>query len=190
VLGIMSPERSSRYQRLGTEISRSLAGYLLGDLLTSVIAALVVFVTLELLSVPYALLWALWVGLVDFLPSVGGALAGIPTVLFALTRSFTAAAITAAVFIIYQQFENHVLNPVIMSRTVRVNPLLVMVALLISVDIGNWLGGAFAAFVAALLAIPTAGVVQVVAREIWTSTSPGPAITQDQAVPTGEPSQK
>ncbi len=185
VLGIMSPARSARYQRIGAEISRSLAGYVLGDLLTSIIAGLVVFVTLELVSVPYALLWALWVALVDFLPSVGGALAGIPTVLFALTRSFTAAAVTAAVFLIYQQVENHVLNPVIMSRTVKVNPLLVIVALLISVDIGNWLGGTFAAFVAALLAIPFAGVVQVVAREIWTSTSPRSPSAQDQAVPTG-----
>jgi predicted PurR-regulated permease PerM len=174
-LGMMSPERSARYERLGAEISRSVAGYVLGDLLTSVIAGVVVFVTLELLSVPYALLWGLWVALVDFLPSVGGALAGIPTVLFALTRSFAAAAVTAAVFLIYQQVENHVLNPVIMSRTVKVNPLLVIIALLVSVDIGNWLGGTFAAFVAALLAIPTAGVIQVVAREIWNSTSPAPA---------------
>ncbi len=190
VLGMMSPERSARYQRLGSEISRSLAGYVLGDLLTSVIAGLVVFVTLELLSVPYPLLWALWVALVDFLPSVGGALAGIPTVLFALTRSFTAAAVTGVVFVVYQQVENHVLNPVIMSRTVRVNPLLVMVALLISVDIGNWLGGTFAAFVAALLAIPTAGVVQVVARELWSSTSPLSGNTQDKVVPPAERVQK
>lgn len=187
LLGMVSPERSSRWQRLGAEISRSLAGYVLGDLLTSVIAGLVVFVTLELLSVPYAPIWALWVALVDFLPSVGGALAGIPTVLFALTRSFSAGIITAVVFVVYQQVENHVLNPVIMSRTVKVNPLLVMVALLIGVDIGNWLGGTFAAFVAALLAIPTAGVVQVVVREIWSSTPPGPPDAQDQSVPTGSP---
>jgi predicted PurR-regulated permease PerM len=80
------------------------------------VAGVVVFVTLEVLSVPYALLWALWVALVDFLPSVGGALAGIPTVLFALTRSFTAAVVTAAVFLIYQQVENRLLNPLIMPR--------------------------------------------------------------------------
>ena len=149
-----------------------MSGYVLGDFLTSLVAGVVVFVTLEVLSVPYALIWAVWVALVDFLPSIGGALAGIPTVLFALTRSFTAAAITAVVFLVYQQVENRLLNPVIMSRTVKVNPLLVLVAVLIGADLGNWLGGTFAAFVAALLAIPAAGVVQVVAREIWSATSP------------------
>ena len=172
LLEAVPAERSARYQHLGAEISRSLSGYVLGDFLTSLVAGVVVFVTLEVLSVPYALIWAVWVALVDFLPSIGGALAGIPTVLFALTRSFTAAAITAVVFLVYQQVENRLLNPVIMSRTVKVNPLLVLVAVLIGADLGNWLGGTFAAFVAALLAIPAAGVVQVVAREIWSATSP------------------
>jgi predicted PurR-regulated permease PerM len=172
LLQVLPPQSSARYQRLGTEISRSLSGYVLGDFLTSIIAGVVVFVTLEVLSVPYPLIWAMWVALVDFLPSVGGALAGIPTVLFALTRSFTAAVITAAVFLVYQQVENRLLNPLIMSRTVKVNPLLVLVAILIGADLGNWLGGTFAAFVAALLAVPEAGVVQVVAREIWNATSP------------------
>jgi predicted PurR-regulated permease PerM len=179
LLAAVPPERSAGYQRLGTEISRSLSG----DFLTSLIAGLVVFVTLEVLSVPYALVWAIWVALVDFLPSIGGALAGIPTVLFALTRSVTAAAITAVVFLVYQQVENRLLNPVIMSRTVKVNPLLVLVAVLIGADLGNWLGGTFAAFVAALLAVPAAGVAQVVAKEIWSATSPEPAPAQDGAVP-------
>ena len=183
LLKAVPPERSARYQRLGAEISRSLSGYVLGDFLTSVVAGVVVFVTLEVLSVPYALIWAVWVALVDFLPSIGGALAGIPTVLFALTRSFTAAAITAAVFLVYQQVENRLLNPVIMSRTVKVNPLLVLVAVLIGADLGNWLGGTFAAFVAALLAIPAAGVAQVVAREIWSATSPEQPQAQDGTAP-------
>ncbi len=64
-----------------------------GDLLTSLIAGIVVFVTLLILGVPFPLLWGLWVALVDFLPMIGGALAGIPTVLFALiARGLTAAS--------------------------------------------------------------------------------------------------
>jgi hypothetical protein len=81
------------------------------------------------------------VALVDFLPMVGGALAGIPTVLFALGHSLTAGIVTAAVFIAYQQAENHLLNPVIMSRTVKVNPLLILVSVLIGTSIGDWVGG-------------------------------------------------
>ena len=184
LLDAVPPERSAWYQRVGAEISRSLSGYVLGDFLTSLVAGVVVFVTLELVSVPYALIWAVWVALVDFLPSIGGALAGIPTVLFALTRSVTAAAITAVVFLVYQQVENRLLNPVIMSRTVKVNPLLVLVAVLIGADLGNWLGGTFAAFVAALLAVPAAGVAQVVTKEIWSATSPAKAQAQDGGAPT------
>ena len=101
-----------------------MTGYVLGDVLTSLIAGVVVFITLAALRVPFPFLWALWVALVDFLPMIGGALAGIPTVLFAAGHSLTAGIITAAVFIGCQQLENHVLNPVVMSRTVKINPLL------------------------------------------------------------------
>ena len=172
VLGLMSPARSARSQRLGSEITRSVSGYVLGDVLTSLIAGLVVFVTLTALSVPYALLWALWVALVDFLPTIGGALAGIPTVLFAVGHSLTAGIVTAVVFLVYQQVENHVLNPVIMSRTVKVSPLLVLVSVLVGAGIGNWLGGVFGAFAAALVAIPVAGMVQIVAKDLWKATAP------------------
>ena len=145
---------------------------MLGNVLTSVIAGLVVFVTLLVMGVPFPFLWALWVALVDFLPMIGGALAGIPTVLFAAAHSLTAGIVTLVVFLIYTQLENHVLNPIVMSRTVRVNPLLVLLSILIGGDIGSWIGGIFGAFVGALLAIPAAGAIQVVVREVWQNTDP------------------
>ena len=83
LLGMMSPERAERWSRIAGQVNRSVTGYMLGNFLTSLIAGLVVFVTLLILGVPFAFLWALWVALVDFLPMIGGALAGIPTVLFA-----------------------------------------------------------------------------------------------------------
>src|SRR5580704_10612207 len=79
LLKLMRPERAAYYTRVAGEISQSATGYALGNLLTSLIAGVVVFVTLTVLGVPFPLLWALWVALVDFLPMVGGALAGIPT---------------------------------------------------------------------------------------------------------------
>ena len=176
LLGLMPPDKAAYCTRLGAEISQSVTGYAFGNLLTSLIAGLVVFVTLTVLGVPFPLLWAVWVALVDFLPMIGGALAGIPTVLFALGHSLTAGIVTAAAFIAYQQIENHVLNPVVMSRTVRINPLLVLLAILVGTSIGAWLGGAFGSFVAALLSIPIAGALQVVARELWQITGqPVPA---------------
>ncbi len=172
LLGLMEPARAERYKRIAREVSSSVTGYMLGNFLTSIIAGAVVFVTLLLLGVPYALLWALWVALVDFLPMIGGALAGIPVVLFATAHSLTAGIVTLVVFLVYTQVENHVLNPIVMSRTVKVNPLLVLVAILVGAEIGSWIGGIFGAFVGALLAIPAAGALQVLIKELWQATAP------------------
>ena len=173
LLGMMTADRAARYSRVAGEVNRSVTGYMLGNFATSVIAGGVVFVTLLPLGVPFPVLWALWVALVDFLPMIGGALAGIPTVLFAAAHSLTAGVIVLVVFLIYTQLENHVLNPVIMSKTVRINPLLVLVAILAAASLGAWIGGVFGGFVAALLAIPLAGAGQVIVREVWQASAPG-----------------
>ena len=183
LLHAMAPDRAAWYQRVGHEVNRSVTGYMLGNFVTSLIAGIVVFVTLLATGVPFPFLWALWVALVDFLPMIGGALAGIPTVLFAAAHSLTAGIITLAVFLIYTQVENHVLNPVVMSRTVRVNPLLVLLSILVGGEMGSWIGGTFGAFVGALLAIPAAGALQVVTREIWQATASASAT----AGPPGQP---
>ena len=69
--------------------------------------------------------------LVDLLPLVGGLLAGVPVVIIAAFHSLPALIVTLVVFLVYQQIENHMLNPVIMSRTVRLNPLWVLLAVLV-----------------------------------------------------------
>jgi predicted PurR-regulated permease PerM len=183
LLGAMSPERREAVTRVAAQVNRSVTGYMLGNILTSVIAGAVVFVTLFILGVPFPFLWALWVALVDFLPMIGGALAGIPTVLFAAFHSLTAGIITLVVFLVYTQVENHILNPVIMSRTVRINPLLVLLSILVAASIGSWIGGLFGGFVAALLAIPAAGALQVIVAELWRSTAPPQAGPSDPEPP-------
>jgi predicted PurR-regulated permease PerM len=175
LLNLMEPERAEYYSRVAREVNRSVTGYMLGNLMTSIIAGVVVLGDTLLLGIPFAFLWALWVALVDFLPMIGGALAGIPVVLFAAGHSLTAGIVTLAVFLVYTQIENHVLNPIVMSRTVRVNPLLVLLAVLVGASMGSWIGGIFGAFVAALIAIPAAGAIQVLVREIWHATDPQPA---------------
>jgi predicted PurR-regulated permease PerM len=172
LLGLMEPGRAERYRRVASAVNGSVTGYMLGNFATSVIAGVVVLVTLLVLGVPFPFLWALWVALVDFLPMIGGALAGIPVVLFALTQGLAAGLVTLIVFVLYTQIENHVLKPLIMSRTVRINPLLVLVSILVGASIGSWISGIFGGFVVALLSIPLAGAVQVIVREIWRSTDP------------------
>ena len=172
-LGQMTPGRKATVTRIAADVSQKATGYMFGNLLTSLIAGTVVFVTLLIVGVPFPLLWGLWVALVDFLPMIGGALAGIPTVLFAfIAGGPTAGIVTAVVFAVYTQIENHILNPVVMSKTVRINPLLVFIAVLVGASIGNLIGGLFGGFVAALLAIPTAGALQVLVKEAWQATAP------------------
>jgi predicted PurR-regulated permease PerM len=195
LLSQMRPDRAAAVTRVAGDVNRAVTGYVLGDLLTSLIAGSVVFVTLMIVGVPFPLLWGLWVALVDFLPEIGGALAGIPTVIFAAFHSLTAGIVTLVVFLVYTQVENHVLNPVVMSKTVRINPLLVLLAVLVGASVGSLIGGIFGGFVAALLAIPTAGALQVVVRELWRATDPNTAAAagppdasgpQDGAGPKGE----
>jgi len=174
ILSLLSPGQAVEVTRAASEVNRAVVGYMLGNFLTSVVCGLVVFTTLTATGVPFPVLWALWVALVDFLPMIGGALAGIPTVLFAAAQSVSAGVATLVVFLVYTQIENHVLNPIVMSKTVRISPLLVLVSVLVGASVGSWVGGLFGGFVAALLAIPAAGAFQVVVREAWRLTGPQP----------------
>jgi predicted PurR-regulated permease PerM len=158
-LRALPAEAGLRVRRLLDDVARSVTGYVIGNVSTSLIAGAVCAVTLLILNVPFAIVFGVWVGLVDFLPLIGGLLAGVPTVAFALLHSPTAGVVTAIVFLVYQQVENHILNPVIMSRTVKLNPLWVI----LSVVAGAQLAG----LVGALLAIPAAGAIQVILRELW-----------------------
>ncbi|HXC86065.1 MAG TPA: AI-2E family transporter [Trebonia sp.] len=171
-LGMLAPGTSAEVRQVSSEVNKAVVGYMLGNFLTSVIAGIVVFVALLSVGVPFPQLWALWVALVDFLPLIGGALAGIPVVLFAAVHSLTAGIVTLVVFLCYTQIENHVLNPIVMSKTVRISPLLVLMSVLVGASIGAWIGGIFGGFVAALLSIPAAGALQVIVREGWRLTGP------------------
>jgi predicted PurR-regulated permease PerM len=107
-------------------------------------------------------------------------------VLFAFTHSLTAGITTLVVFLVYTQVENHILNPVIMSKTVRISPLLVLIAVLVGASLGSLVDGLFGGFVAALLAIPAAGALQVLVRELWRVTASQPPEDEDSVVRQGE----
>ena len=189
ILKMMSPAKAEQTSRIASEVSRSVTGFMIGNFITSLIAGTIVFVTLTVLGVPFALLWGLWVALLDFLPMIGGAVAGIPTVLFAFAHSFTSGLVVLIVFLAYTQIENHILNPIVMSRTVRINPLLVLIAILVGASVGDLVGGFFGGFVGTLLAIPLAGSIQVVVREVWQATAPEPVpLTVPVVNPVGPPS--
>ncbi len=129
-------------------------------------------ITLAILGVPFALLLGVFVALVDLLPLVGGLLAGVPVVIIAAIHSVPAGIIMLIVFLVYQQIENHVLNPVIMSRTVQLNPFWVLLAVLVGASLGGRVAGGLGTFVGALVGIPFGGAVQVIVRELRRGPDP------------------
>lgn len=172
-MALLSERNRPRAERLGAVIARASLGYLLGGFLTSFLGAVVVFVTLVALGVPYPVLFALWVLLVDFLPQIGGALAGLPTVVFAAIYSPTAGVVTLVVFLAYTLIQNHVLNPIVMAKTVNVNPLMIFLSIIVGAEIGAWIGGLFGGFVGVVLAVPFAAAIHAMVKEFWESTHPG-----------------
>ncbi|HVB05804.1 MAG TPA: AI-2E family transporter [Acidimicrobiales bacterium] len=165
-LRFLREEDAEEFRRISTMMSRQVTGFMLGDLATSVIAGLVVFVALRITGVPFASVLAIWVALVDFLPLVGGLLAGVPTVGVAFLHSVPAGIVTVIVFLVYQQIENHVLYPIVISRTVQLNPLAVLLAVLIGAEVGGILGSTFGAICGAIFAVPVAGSIQVGGGEL------------------------
>jgi predicted PurR-regulated permease PerM len=164
-LSVFQPAMADRVSRIVHETVRSVTGYMLGNFFTSIIAGVVCGSFLAILGVPFALLIAVFVALVDFLPLVGGLLAGVPVVVIAAIHSVSAGITMLVVFLVYQQVENHILNPVIMSKTVRLNPFWVLVSILVAATLGGRVGGTLGSFVGALIGIPVGGAIQVLIRE-------------------------
>jgi predicted PurR-regulated permease PerM len=181
VLNLVPEDRRERVRRVSIDAARAVSGYVFGNLLISVIAGVATWIVLTILGVPYAGVLGLFVAFADLIPLVGATLGAIPTIGFAFLHSVPAGMVTAAFYVVYQQFENHVLQVTIMAKTVKVNPLTVLISVLIGVELFGFLG--------ALLAIPAAGIIQVVARDIYDEhrgrLKGNPTVGADE-VPAGE----
>ena len=158
-LALFSEQRAERIRRVSHDCAKTITGYISGNLLISLICGLLTYGVLAILGIPFAGLIALFVGLADLIPLVGATLGAVAGVIAAFTHSVTAGIIVIVFFVIYQQLENHLLQPLIFARTVQLNPLTVLLAILVGVELAGILG--------ALLAIPVAGIIQIVARDIW-----------------------
>ncbi len=156
-LGLVGDGPAERLRRVGRDASRTITGYLSGNLLISVICGGLTFVVLFLAGVPFSGVIALVVAIADLIPLVGATLGAIIAAGAGFVHSPTTGLIVLVFFVVYQQVENHLLQPLIMSRAVRLNPLTVLVSVLIAAEL--------AGFVGALLAIPAAGIGQILLRE-------------------------
>ncbi|MBO3743006.1 AI-2E family transporter [Actinoplanes flavus] len=181
-LALFPPRRAEHIRRVGHDCAKTVTGYLTGNLLISFICGALTFVTLLIMDVPYAGLIALFVGVADLIPLVGATLGAVVASLAAFTQSTTAGIVVVVFFVLYQQLENHLLQPVVFARTVRLNPLTVLVAILIAVELAGILG--------ALLAIPVAGILQILVRDVWDTRhgrpKPEPTVGEERAPVTGD----
>jgi predicted PurR-regulated permease PerM len=182
LLGNLNPRLRVMVEDISTTVSRSVTAYVMGTVALGLLFGVVIFVTMVILGVPFALLLGLWVALVAMIPLVGGLIAAIPTVALALLHSPTAGVVAVVVFVGFQLVENHFLYPVVMSRTVRMNPLWVLLAVLIGANLGGVFGSSLGALTGALVAIPVGGAIQVIFREVWERT-------RATETPTGDPAQ-
>ena len=177
------PERrQERVRRVAADCAKAVTGYMTGNLVISVIAGTVTYVVLWIMGVPYRGVVALFVGFADLIPLVGATLGAAVAIAVAALHSLPAAIVVLVVFIVYQQAENHLLQPLIMSRTVQLSALTVLVSVLIGVELFGFLG--------ALLAIPVAGVLHVIGRDLYNGyqgrPKSEPTIGQDQ-IPVSSP---
>jgi len=156
---VNDPRRRRRIAHVSADCAKSITGYISGNLLISVICGGLIYAVLKIMGVPFAGLIAIFVAFADLIPLIGATLGAIVAVTAAAFHSIPALIVVAVFFVAYQQLENHVLQPLILSRTVKLNPLTVIVAILIGVELAGILG--------ALLAIPFAGIVQVIVRDLW-----------------------
>jgi predicted PurR-regulated permease PerM len=148
------PERSQpRWRQIGYDIYRTVGGYVTGNLLISLIAGGLTTLVLLIMGVPYAVALGLIVAVLDLIPLAGATIAAILIGVVAFLHSIPAGIVVVAFFIVYQQVENHLLQPVIYGRTVQLSPLAVLISVLVGAELAGILG--------ALAAIPVAGSIQV-----------------------------
>jgi predicted PurR-regulated permease PerM len=153
IYGVVPRESQPRWRAVGERIAQTVSGYVTGNLLISVIAGGAASLVLFVMGVPYALALGLLVAILDLIPLAGATLAGIIIVTVALLHSTTAGIVVAVFFVVYQQLENHLLQPLVYGRTVQLSPLAVLISVLIGAEVAGVLG--------ALGAIPVAGAFQI-----------------------------
>lgn len=147
-----------RAARILLNLQTIVGAYVRGQLITSLAMALFTFALLTLVGVDNALAIAVFAGITDVIPLIGGIIAGTPAVLAALAHGSVPAVIVLVAMVVYQEFESRLLVPRVYGRVLRLSPVAVMLALII--------GGVLMGIIGALLSIPAAAAIRMVVKEL------------------------
>lgn len=157
-LNLVPARRREAVRTTTLDAAAAVSGYMIGNLIISAVAGTTALICLLLLGVPSPFVLALWVAVADLIPLVGATIGAAVAVLAAFFHSPTAGIIALIFFVVYQQIENSVLYPSVMAKRVRINPLVVLLSVLLSVAVFG--------FVGALLAVPVSGAIQVAVKAV------------------------
>lgn len=150
--------RRARVILISEDIFTKVGGFVLGNIITSLIAGVGTYVWLLIFGIPYPIVLALFIALVDLIPVIGSTIGGVIVSLIALTVSLPVAIATVVFYIAYRQAEDYFLVPRIMGRAVEVPAVVTVLATLI--------GGALLGIIGALIAIPAAAAIRLLLNEI------------------------
>ncbi len=155
---LIPASRRARVGALADGVLERVGGYVSGAVTVAALAGLASYLMLAVLNVPYMLPLALLIAMTDFVPLVGATIGALIVTLVVLFDSPVKAVVAGIFFIIYQQFENFVIYPRVMARSVDVPPMIAVIAALI--------GAALLGVVGALLAIPLSAGLAYIVREV------------------------
>jgi predicted PurR-regulated permease PerM len=157
-VGLFPEAHRPLVRRLLTQSAGAISGYITGNLAISVICGVITFVVLLILGMPYAAPLALLVAVLDLIPLVGATLGGALLVIVGLFVEPWKAVVLLIFVLVYQQVESNVLQPMVYSKAVQLNGLVILIALLV--------GGQLLGIPGALLAIPVAEIIRIVVTEL------------------------
>ena len=158
-LAWLPPDRQARWTELAQRMKTVVGRFVLGELIVALIAGVVMGVTTAVLGVPYFLALAMIMVLLTFIPFIGGMIGAVLVVGVTFTsEGLVPGLIALGVYLVYQQLENQVVQPLVQRKTMEINALLVALALLA----GTMLAG----IAGALLALPVVGALQVVLDDV------------------------
>jgi predicted PurR-regulated permease PerM len=158
LLGLLGNASATRWERIGGEIITTTSRYMIGNIVISIICGTIYGVTAVILGVPYALALAVIAGILDMIPNIGSTIAGIVAGALALSVSTTALIVFVIVILVYQQFENYILQPTIIGKAADISGFLVILSVLF------W--GALFGVIGAVIGVPITAAILIIINEL------------------------
>jgi predicted PurR-regulated permease PerM len=175
---VCTPASAGRWHRTSERIITAVSRTMLGNIAISVICGTIYGLSAWALGTPFPLVMGIVAGLLDMIPMIGATLAGTILVLATLTQGLTPALIMLAIVLVYQQFENYVLQPTILGKAADVSGFTVIASVMVF--------GALFGVVGAIIAVPIAASIQIAVQELTADRRARMAALRDAAPADGK----